>query len=251
MTLWGKAYDHNEVGRIGGLLLFYHLSSAWNSLWRRAYLRANRYLGPNFSNSARTQSVIVGIPFHQPRSKYLPGKRAKDGGERHTFSHQTIHHSLYQFDFILNWKIDEIRIDKYSVWRSKICIMRQEQSIISLPLPRNLDWWGALRRWYLLPESLAQSYGGEREETYTCFLSSMILSFSAFLAAFSTFSFLSYQLCPLLKEAGSLQSRITWFDHSLYSGEFTCLLCFTLGRQLLSLTFIRSGHDHLSVPPGC
>ena len=147
----------------------------------KAYLRANRYLGPNFSNSARTQSVIVGIPSHQLST--LCGKRA----DIHLAIKQSIipctNSILFWIEKLMKFVSTSTR---YGGPRSVLCD-KNNLSLVSLIVMQA----EALRRWYLLPESLAQSYEESREETYTCFLSSMILSFSAFFAAFSTFSFLS------------------------------------------------------------
>jgi hypothetical protein len=46
---------------------------------------------------------------------------------RHTFRHKTVHHSLYQFNFVLKREIDEICVDEYTVGRSKRFVVRQEE----------------------------------------------------------------------------------------------------------------------------
>ena len=151
-------------------------------IWEKARLRANRYLGPNFSNSASTQSVIVGIPYNQLWT--LRGTTA----DTHFAIKQSIipctNSILFWIEKLMKFVSTSTR---YGGPRSVLCDKN------NLSLVSSIAMLGvALRRWYLLPESLAQCYGGEGRGTYTCFLSSMILSFSAFFAAFSTFSFLSH-----------------------------------------------------------
>jgi hypothetical protein len=78
---------------------------------------ASLYFGPSFSNSAKTQSEMVGMPRDSQLTSIRPGGHAEKRGLQEamaiwrTFCHQTVHHPLHQLDLILDREIDEVRID--------------------------------------------------------------------------------------------------------------------------------------------
>jgi hypothetical protein len=94
-------------------------------------LSAIRYRGPSFSNSANTQSVIVGIPTENNADRrvsflflfpmrlvLLSICRSVGPCLGLTLRHQTIHHPLDQLDLVLERKVDKVCIYQYAIRRS-------------------------------------------------------------------------------------------------------------------------------------
>jgi hypothetical protein len=99
----------------------------------RTHLRARRYFGPSFSNSASTQSEMVGIPTH---CQLIPS-RSRSSVESEpdsiwyrqlTLRHQAVHHPLDELDLVLDGKVDKVGIHQDAVRWAEVGIVRKEET---------------------------------------------------------------------------------------------------------------------------
>lgn len=82
---------------------------------------------------------MVGIPttrqlLHRPNISFQASSLSRvtrvscNELERRTLRHQTIHHTLYKLNLVLDRKVDEIRIDQYTIRRSEVGIVGEEKA---------------------------------------------------------------------------------------------------------------------------
>lgn len=102
-----------------------------------------RYFGPSFSSSARTQSVMQGMPVHI--YYIITWKRGERGegereGEGRTFSIETVHHAAHELELVLQTEVDEVGVDEDAVGRDErgvVCEEKGGRDRVTVPPQKN------------------------------------------------------------------------------------------------------------------
>lgn len=88
---------------------------------KMAYRSATRYRCPSFSNSAITQSVTQGMPAGNVK------ERRRQSMHTLTFGVEAVHHPADQLQLVLQAEINEVGINKNTVWRYKSIVVLQKE----------------------------------------------------------------------------------------------------------------------------